>query len=445
LESITSDAEQEWFTDGMTDALITDLAKISGLRVISRSSAMKYKETDKATPEIAAELGVQYVIEGSVVKMADQIKISVRLINAPNDEYLWAEEYNRKFSDILILQGEIAQTIASQIQVTLTPQEETLLTVSRSVDPETHELYLKGMYHLNKFTPEGIEKGINYLLEAVEKDPEEPLAHAGLALGYDIISHTPSPPPDIFTKARKAALRALELDDTLAEVHLALAMIKIYADWDRVGAGQSYQRALELNPSLALAHAHYGWWLLIEGHVNEAQAELYRAQELDPLEPIYPAWQAAMYFWEGDYDKAIPEAQKSLELVPDFPVGLANLADAYAGKGMYEQAIPIRQKAGEISPDYKWGLGHTYALAGRRDEALAVAAELESQPNVWNTWGLAEIYTALGEKDEAFRWLEAAYEQRHPYIQWLRRDINFTPLRDDPRFEDLAQRMNLPD
>lgn len=445
LESITSDAEQEWFTDGMTDALITDLAKISGLRVISRTSAMKYKGTDKVPPEIAAELGVEYVIEGSVVKMGDQIKVSIRLINAPNDEYLWAEEYERRFSDVLMLQGEIAQSIASQIQVTLTPQEEQLLAVSRSVNAETHELYLKGMYHLNKFTPEGIEKGMNYLHEAVEKDPEEPLAHAGLALGYDILAHTPSPPPDAIPQGRAAALKALELDDTLAEVHLALAMIKIYADWDRDGAKQSYQRALELNPSLALAHAHYAWALLIEGQVDEALEELYKAQALDPLEPIYPSWQAGVFNWSGDHDQAIEEALKALELVPDFPVGLANLGDAYEAAGMYEEAIPIRQKAGELNPAYKWGLGHTLALAGQRDEALQVAAELESQPDVWNTWGLAEIYTALGDKDEAFRWLEAAYEQHHPYIQWLRRNINFEPLHDDPRYEDLAQRLELPE
>lgn len=445
LESITSDAEQEWFTDGMTDSLITELAKISGLRVISRSTAMKYKGTDKVPPEIATELGIEYVIEGSVVKMGDQIKVAVRLINAPNDEYLWAEQYEREFSDILVLQGEIAQSIADQIQVTLTPQEEQLLAVSRSVDPETHELYLKGMYHLNKFTPEGIEKGMNYLHEAVEKDPEEPLAHAGLALGYDILAHTPSPPPDAIPLGRAAALKALELDDTLAEVHLALAMINVYADWDREGARQSYQRALELNPSLALAHAHYAWSLLIEGQVNEALAELYKAQELDPLEPVYPAWQSTMYFWRGDNDKAIEEAQKSLELVPDYPVGLASLGDAYAAKGMYEEAIQIRQKAGEISPAYKWGLGHTYALAGDRDGALQVAVELESQPDAWNTWGLTEIYTALGDKDEAFRWLEAAYEQRHPYIQWLRRNINFKPLHDDPRYNDMVQRLELPE
>jgi serine/threonine protein kinase/Flp pilus assembly protein TadD len=443
LESLTNDTEQEWFTDSMTDALITDLAKISGLRVVSRRSAMKYKGTTKSPPEIAAELDVHYVIEGSVVKMGEEVKISARLIDAPKDEYLWAEEYQRGFSNILGLQGEIAQTIASQIQVKLTPQEEQRLTVTRSVNPETHELYLKGMYHLNQYTPEGTQKGMAYLREAVEKDPEESLAYAGLALGYEILAHTPSPPPEAQSQARIYTQKALELDENLAEAHLASAMIKMYADWDREGAEQEYQRALELNPSLDLAHAHYAWFLLQRGNEKAALSELSRAQELDPLFAGYPAWQGWMNYWAGKYDKAIEEAMKSLELVPDFPYGLYVLGGAYAAKGMFEEAIAAHQKLAAISLDWKWCLGQTYALAGRRDDALAVVAELESQPKVWYTWGLAEIYAALGKKDEAFHWLEKAYEQHHAYIQWILRNPGFKPLRGDPRFKDLAQRLNL--
>jgi eukaryotic-like serine/threonine-protein kinase len=445
LKSISQEVGQEWFSDGMTDALITDLAKISGLKVISSSSAMKYKGTDKTPPEIAAELGVQYVIEGSIIRMSDQVKISARLINAPEDEYLWAEEYERGFSDILGLQGEIAQTIARQIEVKLTHQEETRLATTRSVNPETYELYLKGMYHLNKYTPEGIAKGLDYLHQATEKDSTDALAYAGLALGYDIIAHTPSPPPGALSKAKEAALRALKLDETLAEAHLALAMIKIYSDWDREGAEKSYRYALQLKPSLAQAHNHYAWLLLLLGKYDYALAELYEAQELDPLEAIYPAWQGMMFNWLERYDEAIDEARKSIELVADFPVGLNSLGCAYAAKGMYEEAIAAHQKAGAISLDWKWSLGQTYALAGRRDEALAVAVELESQPKVWYTWGLAEIYTALGDKDKAFYWLEEAFKQRHPYIQWIRRNVSFKSLQDDPRFLDLARRMNIPD
>ena len=268
LVSMTDDAEQEWFTDGMTDALITDLAQISGLRVISRSSAMKYKGTNKAPPQIAAELGVHYLVEGSVVKMGDQVKVSARVINAPKDEYIWAREYEREFINILGLQGEIAKAIANQINIQLTPQEETLLTKSRPVNPETYEMYLKGMYHINKRTEEGIEKGLDYLHQAVENDPDEPLAHAGLAIGYCIIAHTPKPTADAPRRAKEAAYKALELDENLAEIHLALAMIKIYFDWDITGAGQSYRNALELNPSLTLALLHYAWYQILMKNVK---------------------------------------------------------------------------------------------------------------------------------------------------------------------------------
>jgi TolB-like protein/Tfp pilus assembly protein PilF len=444
LENLSGDSEQEYFVDGMTDALIGELAQMSALRVISRTSVMQYKGTRMPLPEIAKKLSVDAVVEGTVLRVGERVRITAQLIGAVPERHLWAESYERDLTDILMLQREVARAIAREIRVKLTPQEETLLARTREVNPETYEAYLRGMFYLNKYTPEGIEKGLAYLHEAVEKDPADPLAYAGLAIGYNIIAHTPSPPPYALPRARAAALRALELDENLAEVHLALAMIKIYSDWDRPGAEQAYRRALELNPNLALARAHYGWSLEIDGRVEEALAELNQAQKLDPLAPIYPAWSGWMYFWEGDYDAAIEEAQKSLELNPDFPIGLYVLGCGYAAKGKYEEAIETHQKAALASPDFKWGLGQTYALAGRREEALEVAAELESQAKGWDTFGLAEIYAALGEKDEAFRWLEAAYQQRHPYIQWFMRDGSFDPLKDDPRYDELAQRLNLP-
>lgn len=445
LESITQDSEHEWFTDGMTDALITQLAQISGLRVISRSSSIQYKGTNKAVQAIATELDVEYLVDGSVVKMGEQIKVSARLINALEDEYIWAKEYEREFINALGVHGEIATAIAGQIKVKLTPQEEKRLTEKRPVNPKTYELYLKGMYHLNKYTPAGIEKGLNYLHKAVENDPEEPLAHAALALGYGIIAHTPSPPPYAVPRERAAALKAMELDENIAEVHLALAMIKVYTDWDRVGAEQAYQRTMELNANLALTYPHYGFLMSINGEEDEALAAMKRSQELDPLFPGYPAWQGWLHFWLGQNDAAVKEAMKSLELVPDFPIGLYILGCAYAAKGMYDEAITVHKKAGKISSDFGWALGQTYALAGRVDEALAVAAELESQPKVWDTWGIAEIYTALGDKDKAFYWLEEAYKQKHPYIQWIKVNSSLTSLHDDPRFIDLARRLNLPE
>jgi serine/threonine-protein kinase len=445
LQSITQDSEQEWFTDGMTDALITELAQISGLRVISRSSAMQYKGINKSPPQIASELSVQYLVDGSVVKMGDLVKISARLINAPEDEYIWANQFERDFRNILGLQGEIAAAIAGQIQIKLTPQEEKRLAERRPVNPETYEMYMKGMYHLNKRTPASMEKGIAYLHQAVERDPTEPLAHAGLSLGYSIMAHTPKPIPGTSKLCKEEASKALELDDDLAEAHLALAMVKIYGEWDKIGAGQSYRRALELNPNLTLALMHYGYYESLMGHHEDAPKYLQRAIELDPLSNIYPSELAWMITGFREFDKTIGLALKSLELVPDFPFALFVLGEGYTGKGMYEKAIEVQRKSAELSPYHEFGLAHTYALAGYTDEALKIAEKLEKRSEIWDTWCLAVIYAGLGDADKVFHWLEKAYEQRHPYIQWLRRNTYFDAFKNDPRYESLVQRMNLPD
>jgi TolB-like protein/Flp pilus assembly protein TadD len=443
LQSITQDAEQDWFIDGMTDALITDLAKISGLKVISRTTAMQYKGTDKTTPQIASELGVRYVIEGSIVRMGEQVRISARLINAPDDEYLWADEYERGISDILGLQGEIAQAIAGQVQVELAPEEKTQFAASRSMDPQTYELYLKGMFHINKITPDGFQKGLQYLHEAEERDPDQPIILTGIAKAYGLIAHISNPGPEIYENSRKRALKALELDPNLAEAHLELALTQIYYDRDRVAAGKSYRRALELNPSLHYAHIHYGWFLQLQGRVDEAVVEMKRAIELDPLEPLYPSWLGWMYWWEGEVDKAIEQTQNALELNPDYPIALFVLGNAYADKGMFEQAIEANKKAAALNPGRKWALGITYGKAGRTEEALAIAAEVEAEGSIKSTWKISLIYAAIRDRDKTFYWLDQAYERGANYIQWFIRDSNFDWLQDDPRYRELAQRMNL--
>jgi TolB-like protein len=457
LVSMTRDAEQEWFTDGMTDALTTDMAKIGGLRIISLASAMHYKGTKKRPPEIAGELGVDYVVEGTVAKLENDVKISARLIHAVQDEYLWAERYERPFKDILGLQAEIARTIAGQIRVELTPQEEQLLDIDRSVAPEIHELYLKGMYHINRYTPESIELGFNYLHRAVDEDPNEPFAHAGLAVAYGILSHTPAPPPDALQKARAYAEKALALDENLAEAYQGLSMTQVFEEWDVHAGIASIDRALEINPSLAMGHALRSFYISlkkrpgydlsetqVDEHLAECWAEFATAQRLDPLEPLYSAWHSEAIFCEGGpLDKSIGEAKKALELNPDMPIALHALGWAYNGKGMFEEAIATNKRAGEVSRDYRWCLGETYALAGEVDAALEIAAELEAQPQVFDSYGLARIYNALGETDRVFHWLEEGYRQHHPYMLWFQRPNNFGNLRDDPRFEDLSRRLNL--
>jgi TolB-like protein/TPR repeat protein len=445
LESIVDEAENEWFSDGMTDALITDLAKIKGLQVISRSSAMLYKGAEKTVKEIAAELGVDYILEGSVSRIENQIKISTRLINAINDIYLWGEEYEREFKDVLSLQGEIAQAIAEQIEVELTPQEENKLNVTRQVNPETYELYLKGMYHINKYTPEGFTKGFEYLNKAAEIDPEDPLPHSALALAYCILAHTPAPPPNAMAMALSEATIALELDDSLAEVYLTFGMLNQYQDWDQPAAEKNIRQALSLNPNLALAYAHLAFNQLLTGNNEIVLAEAKRAQELDPLVPLYPAWNGWIYYWLGQFDEAIIEASKSIELLADFPIGLYVIGCAQAAKGNFEEAIAAHQRVGEVDPSWKWALGQTYALAGRNDEAQQIASELENKGSHWDAWGIAEIYTALGDYDKALFWLEKAFEQKHPYALWLTCNPNFDVLNEEPRYKALVQKLNIPD
>jgi TolB-like protein/Flp pilus assembly protein TadD len=446
LENLTQNPDQEYFVAGMHDALIGELAQIGALRVISRTSAMQYKNSGKSVPEIARELNVDAVVEASVLRAGDSVQIRAQLIRAlPQEKHLWAQAYRRDIRDVLAIHGDVARAIAQEIKVTLTPQEQTRLAASRRVNPQTYEAYLRGMFHLNQFTPEGFEKGLAYLHEAVTKDPDDPLANAGLALGFSLVaSHSPTPPPNAFEQAKAAAVRALELDETLAEAHGALAEIKLYRDWDWGGAERAFRRALELNSSLAPAHAHYAWYLNLMGRQEEAIAEMKRAQQVDPLTPLWIAWQGDLNWGVGDYEAAIPLAKQTLDLDPDFAWGFLTLGIAYAGTGRYEEAIAAHRKAAAANPEWSWSLGQTLALAGRTDEARKIVADLERANTPMAAFGLVLVYTALGDKDKALRWAEATYRYRHPWTPWFSITPMLEPLWDDARFHDLLRRLNLP-
>lgn len=443
LDNLSGDPEQEYFVDGMTEALITELSKIGSLQVISRTSAMRYKESEASLPEIARDLGVPGMVEGSVLRVGDRVRINVQLIHAGTDTHLWAESYDGDLADVMSLQREVATAIAREIEIALTPEEEVLLASRRPVDPQAYEAYLKGMFHLNQLTPEGIEKGLAYLHEAVEEDPANALPYAGLAQGYSLIaSHSPDPPPDAFERAQAAYGKALELDETLAEAHAAMAERKLYREQDWEGAERSFRRALELNPSLARAHAHYAWYLNLFDRQEEAVAEMRRAVQVDPLTPLYAAWMAAIQSFGGDYDGALAAVQRVFELDPDFPWAYHDLGVAYAGKGMYERAIEAHERLLAVDPDWAWALGYTYAQAGRTQEARRIAAELEADVDPLKALGLALIHNALGERDQAFRWL--AYEPAHPWVPWIRTWPGARSLQDDARFAELMDRLDLP-
>jgi serine/threonine protein kinase/tetratricopeptide (TPR) repeat protein len=446
LQNLTGDPNQEYFADGMTDSLIASLGKIGALQVRSRTSIMQYKGARKPLPEIARELNVDAVVEGSVMRIGNKVRITAQLIHAPTDTHIWVDSYERDLSDVLTLLSRVARTIASQIEITVTPDQETRLAVNRPINPETYDAYCKGMFFLNKATPEGTKKGLDYLHQAIKKDPADPLAYGGLALCYAVSAHGPGAPPDALKLAKAAALKALELDDMQTEAHAALAQIKLYEDWDWKGAEQAFQHALKLNSTLTTTRAQYSWYLFLFGRLDEAEAEMRRVQATDPLTPLWPAWQGWQYYWMERYEEAIVEARKSLELNHDFPVGLYVLGSAYTQKGMYEEAIEAHQRAGTISRKWKFGLGRTYALADRQDDARLVLDELEADSTTWDTFFIAQIYAFLGQKDEAFRWLEIAYgPPNHPYVPWIRYPPAFKSLQDDPRFDDLLRRMNLPE
>lgn len=448
LENLSADAGQAYLADGMTQALIGALAGIGSLRVISRTSVMQYKGVRGPLGEIAKALNVDGVVEGSVIREGERIRIAAQLIDARSDVLVWAEGFDRDLRSVLEIQASVAQAIARAIELSLTPEEATRLARPRAVDhdPKTYETYLKGMYHLHQSTPEGVAKGLAHLRRAIASDPGDPLAYAGLALAYNDIGHDPGAPSEAAQGGEAMALTALELDDTLAEAWAALAQSRQYFQWDWGGAEQAYRRALELNPNLAATRAHHGWYLVLLGREEEALAEDRRARELDPLNPVWGAFLSNMYWWYGHHDEALAEAQKLLEVSPEHPYGLYMLGTSYQAKGRYDDAIAAHRKAASSNPHWGWGLAHVYAELGRTDEARGIAAEMARAERP-NAWGLAEVYTALGDADEALRWVRLATEDRHlspPWAPWMGSNPNLAPLRDDPRFRELLRRFGLP-
>jgi serine/threonine protein kinase/tetratricopeptide (TPR) repeat protein len=448
FKTIANDSTQEMFASGMAEVLRTKIAELGDLNVIESASSMAYKDTEKTPVEIAAELNVQYLVDGVTINIDDSISQSVRLINVENNEYLWAKEYKVEFKKILGIFGEITKTIASKVEIRLAPQLETRLTETRQVNPESFEMYIKGMSELNRGTEIGIIKGVEYLTQAVKIDSTEPYALAGLSLGYSIIAHGSESAPEAVKLSKEAAQKALALDDNLAEAHLASAMIKIYKENDIKGAGDSYRRALEIKPNYALALMHYGYYVLhIEG-VEKAISLIQKAMELEPISHIYPAELSEIYFINviGKNDQTIELANKALDLEPDYPKALYVLGAGYAGKGMYEQAIEVQKKAVQLNPALEYTLAYTYAKAGMTDKALEIAAKLENRNDVWDTWCLAVIYSALKNDEMVFYWLEQAYTRRHPVLQWLHRQICFfSQYENDSRFRDLLSRLHTPD
>ncbi|MCZ6778707.1 MAG: protein kinase [Acidobacteria bacterium] len=450
LENLSGDPEQEYFADGMTDALITSLSKISALKVISRTSSMRYKIEDRPPlPVIAQQLGVDALIEGSVLRVGDRVRITAQLIEAATDQHLWAESYERDLDDVLALQGEVARAIAAEIKVKLTPVEETRLASAGSVDPEAYKAYLKGRFHWNKRTEEGFEGAIQFFNRAIKIDPGNARAYAGLADSYTLLGeYSLRRPGEVFPKARAAALKALELDSGLAEARASLAEIKIRYEWDWAGAEEDFKKAIEINSGYATAHQWYGEYLMLAGRMEESLAELKEAQKLDPLSLVINTYLGWNYFFSRRYDDAVKEGLLVVELDANFPGGHDLLARVYVQKGMYEEAISEALNALSVGKNayHASFLGLIYALSGNEREAMRVLDELTtlSKQQYIDPGLVATIHAVLGDKNQAFSWLERAYANRSQQMIWLKHLPDYDHLRSDPRFDDLLSRVGFP-
>ena len=434
----------EYFVAGMLDALISDIGKVSALNVKSKTTANAIKNTNKTMPEIADELGVNTFIEGAVMCLGDSICLQMKMFDQEENE-LWIQDFKAERSQILSLYNKVTKEIASEIGAILTPEQERRLAEARTVDPEAYKAYLLGMYHLSMRTPEDNEKGMAYLRKAVEIDPGEAFAYAGLAQGYLEIAHSALATGDELIKAEEAATQAIKLDTSLAEVYDVMAKIYLYYRWEFEKAEKYFIKALELDPNMALTHATYAWTLVLLGRTEEAIIENELAQKIDPLQLVITRELSLLYCWAGRYDDALREAQKLFEIIKNYQMGYIMLGRIYLAMGRMEDAIEAHKKAVELNPGAKGILGLTYARSGYRDEAVKILNELEkSEVSPLGALDLVNLNEALGNIDEAFKWL--AFEPHHIWLPWKAVDPYMSKqFRDDPRFEEFLKKLNLLD
>jgi TolB-like protein/DNA-binding winged helix-turn-helix (wHTH) protein/Flp pilus assembly protein TadD len=447
LENLSGDKGQNYFVDGMTDELISALGKISALRVISRTSVVRYRGAQKPVQEIARDLHVDAVIEGTVLRSGDRVRITAHLIKALPEAHVWTETYEREMGDVTMLQDDVAQQIANEIHVKLTPEEHTRLANAQPVSPRAHEAYLKGRYLFNKWTDEGVEKSVGALREAINLDSRYALAYAGLADSYLVLGgHGLMRPSEAYPNAEKAAKKALEIDETLGEAHAALGFALSCYDRDWKAAERELRRAIKLNPNYATAHFFYADHLQNIGQAENAIAECQRGRDLDPMSLVANAVLGRMLRDGRRFDEAIQQCRKTIELEPNFAHGHWCLGLAYLSKARHHDAIQEFQKARALGegPGVLWSLGYAYATAGRKSEAREILSDLrkQSRDGYVSPYFMAGIYAGLGEKDHAFEWLNRAYEERE-WMQ-LKLDPFLDSLRSDPRFHQLLSRMNLP-
>jgi len=446
--NLSGNPENAYFAAGIQDEIVTRLAKITELKVISCTSTKRFKSAPDDLPAIAKELGVANIMEGSVQRSADAVRVNVQLIKAENDAHLWADTFDRKLTDIFKIESEIAKTVAETLQAKLSGSEQHAIAARPTENTEAYELYLKGRFFWDKRTGENLKRSIDYFNQATAADPNYALAYVGLADCYLLLEdYGGAPANETYPKAKAFAQRALQLDDSLAEAHTSLAYV--YSNlWQWEQAEEEFKRAITLDPNYPTAHHWYSLYLLDLGRIDEAMAEIKRAHELDPLSLIIGTTLNYAYFAKGDVDSSIAQCKRVIDLDPSFPRAHEYLGLGYLAQGRYPEAIVEIHKAVELSGRDRRplrDLGYGYAVSGKRAEALTVLKEIEGNYEKHKAIGqdFAAVYAGLGEKDQAFAWLEKDFQARSGLLAWSRWTPPFDSLRSDPRFADLLRRMGL--
>ncbi len=448
--NVNADSKTEYLSDGITESVINNLSQLRRLRVMARSTVFRYKGKDADPQKVGQDLHVGAVLTGRLQERGDTLVIHAELVDVSKGMQLWGAQYNRRATDLLAVQEDISREISEKLRLRLTGGEKTSLAKRPTANSEAYQLYLQGLYHWNKRTEEGSKKGIEYFKQAIEKDPGYPLAYAGLADSYILHGYFNwLPPKEAYPKAKAAAIKALELDDSLAEAHAALAAVKRDFDWDWVEAEKEFRRAFELNPSYATAHQWCANLFNALGRHEEALTEMEKALELDPLSLITNATLGRALYLARRYDQSLEQFRKTLEMDPNFAPAHLWLGQVYEQRQIYETAIMEFQKGTSLSAGSSYALarlGHGYAVAGRRGEAQMMLNQLNalSKQRYVSPYDTALIYAGLGEKDRAFAWLERAYEERSVWLIFLKVEPSLDPLRSDPRFNDLLRRIGLP-
>jgi TolB-like protein/DNA-binding winged helix-turn-helix (wHTH) protein/Flp pilus assembly protein TadD len=450
FENLSRDPDQEFFSDGLTEEMTAQVGKLNRdqLAVVARRSVAKYKGSTLAAKEIGKELNADYLVQGSVRRSADRVRITVQLIQAQNQTALWTESYDRQLKDVLAVQDSVVQSIASQIHIALTEKQKTLLANPRQTRPEAYEAYLKGRYYWNKRTADGMQKAEQYFQQAIDSDPTYAAAYSGLAdCNSGLTWHGFKSPADALPKALAAARKAVEIDPQSAEAHASLGLVLSHS-WDWAGAETEFRRALELDPQYANAHHWYGDYLSIRRRPDEALAEARRALELDPLNLMIGTWVALRYYQARDYSRAIEQARNSVELDSSFAAAHLLLGEGYVQAGLHSESVGELKRAASLSGDsplYTAQVAVALAAAGRKREALRIAHELDtiSRKRYVSPYGLAQIYAALNSDEDTFKFLQAAYNDRAVWMGYLAVDPIFDRYRSDHRFQELLRRIDL--